>query len=443
MSLNGKARLLIVDQSLRDMVGHHFEYDLAVGDSAAGHGLSAAVLAHASFKDLALFGDIPVTPWFTQTYYGVDRSRSVQLARRLLQGLPISLRAPLIRVAAPVLGRMRARAGATPQAKAAPLPVFGAELGRYLDAQRFGSQDHVLIHTVNMSELHSALAAFADAEGGPMLHVVLRRDADEPGIRSGPWGGAPGAFQRLAAAPALARRVAFYTDSAGLARQYHEMAPDLLFRVLPVPYPVPAELPVGRSRQDGPLRLTYVGDARVEKGYDRLPQLMSELGETLIDGRTARLVAQSNAAMSLEDDVIARARGTLKRYPAAQVELLTHVLAVDEFNTLLSDADIVILPYDAQNYRNRSSGILVQAIAAGKPVVIPSGTWLSDTAPAGASVQFDTPEQLGQAVASAIRSFDALSEEAARNAPAWRAFHNGSNLVGILKNTLEMAGQDT
>ncbi len=443
MSLKGKARLLIVDQSLRDMVGHHFEYDLAVGDSAAEHGLSASVLAHASFKDQALFGDIPATPWFTQTYYSVDRSRSVQLARGLLQKLPISLRAPLIRVGVSVLGRLRARQGATSPAKTMPLPAFGAELGRYLDAQGFGSQDHVLIHTINMSELHSAMAALATVEGGPMLHVVLRRDADEPGIRSGPWGGAPGAFERLAAAPALARRIAFYTDSAGLARQYGEMAPDLLFRVLPVPYPAPAGHPVGRSRQAGPLRLTYVGDARVEKGYDHLPQLMSELGETLIDGRTARLVAQSNAAMSLEDDVIARARAALKRYPTTQVELLTQVLAVDEFNTLLSDADIVILPYDAQNYRNRSSGILVQAIAAGKPVVIPSRTWLSDTAPAGTNVQFDTPKHLGQAVATAIRSFDALSEAAVRNAPAWRAFHNGSNLVGILKNALETAGRDT
>lgn len=443
MSLSDKARLLIVDQSLRDMVGHHFEYDLAVGGSAAEHGLSASVLAHASFKDQALFGDISATPWFTQTYYGVDRSRSAQLARRVLQRLPISLRAPLIRVAAPMRRRLRASEGAIPQASAAPLPIFGAELRRYLDAHRFTSQDHVLIHTVSMSELHSAMAAFADAEAGPMLHVVLRRDADEPGIRSGPWGGAPGVFERLAATPALARRMAFYTDSKGLARQYHEMAPNLLFRVLPVPYPVPAEYPVGRSRQAGPLRLTYVGDARVEKGYDLLPQLMSELGETLLDGRTARLVAQSNAAMSLEDDVIARARDALKRYPATQVELLTHVLAVDEFNTLLSDADIVILPYDAQSYRNRSSGILVQAIAAGKPVVVPSGTWLSDTAPPGTNVQFDTPERLSKAVVSAIQSFDTLSAEAARHALAWRTFHNGSNLIGILKNAFEIAGQDT
>ncbi|MFA6964009.1 hypothetical protein [Bosea sp. (in: a-proteobacteria)] len=431
---------MIVDQSLRDMVGHHFEYDFAVGNSAAEHGLSASVLAHTSFKDLALFGDVPVTPWFTQTFYSVDRSRSVQLLRPLLHKLPIGLRAPLMRVAAKVLGRLSVTRETKLTPTALPMPVFGAELRRYLDTQRFGRHDHVLIHTISMSELHSAMEALASDEEGPKLHVVLRRDADEPGIRSGAWGGAPGAFERLGVIPALARRMAFYTDSIGLAQQYKDLAPGFEFQILPVPYPVPANPPERRPRRSGPLRLTYVGDARVEKGYDRLPDLMRELGETLIDGRTARLIAQSNAAMSLEDHVIARARNTLKRYPIAQVELITRVLGVDEFTTLLSEADIVILPYDAGNYRNRSSGILVQAIAAGKPVVAPAGTWLSATAPAEACIHFDTPEQLGQAVAHAIQSFDKLSEAAIRSAPAWRAFHSGSNLVRILKRD-RMAGE--
>lgn len=442
MPLTRQSRLLIVDQSLRDMVGHHLEYDLAVSNSAAEHDLSASVLAHASFRDSAAFGSIPVTPFFTQTYYNVDRAWSVRLIRPVLRILPVWLRAPLIRTAVKPLSDLVKRRRERSSSPSIPMPLFGAELCRYLADHRFGSRDHVLIHTINMSELHSAIESLPDDEEGPLLHVVLRRDADEPGIRSGPWGGAPGAFTRLDKRPMLAKRVKFYTDSAGLAKQYRDLAPGLEIQVLPVPYPAPPQPPRSRPcpRTAGPLRLTYVGDARVEKGFDRLPDLMRELGGTLIDGRTAKLIAQSNAAMSLEDHVIARARNALKRYPTAQVELITRALAVEEFNALLFNADVIILPYDANSYRNRSSGILVQAIAAGKPVVTPADTWLSVTAPAEASVHFQTPDQLSQAVAEAITSFDRLSAAALCSAPGWQAFHSGSNLVRILKEAREMAG---
>ena len=37
----------------------------------------------------------------------------------------------------------------------------------------------------------------------------------------------------------------------------------------------------------------------------------------------------------------------------------------------------MLLPYEADNYYARSSGILVECLAAGIPVVVPSATWLS------------------------------------------------------------------
>ena len=40
-------------------------------------------------------------------------------------------------------------------------------------------------------------------------------------------------------------------------------------------------------------------------------------------------------------------------------------------------SDITILPYDRTSYGTRSSGVLVESLAAGIPVIVPAGTWLS------------------------------------------------------------------
>ncbi|TCR70038.1 glycosyltransferase [Bosea sp. BK604] len=434
MSEQAPARLLIVDQSLRDLVGHHFEYDLAVAQSAAQHHLSASVLAHESFDHFAAFGSISAIPWFSQTFYDADKSPFFRMARGLAIRLPSTVRAPLIALASPLLRRQRTAAPAA-------LPVFGEALKSYLIREAFQRHDHVLIHTVSMAELNSALAALAGWSAGPKLHVVLRRDADEPGIRSGHWATAADAFARVEGDAALAERVAFYTDSTSLSAQYSEIAPGIAFRVLPVPYPPSEPALLGQDRKPGPLRITYVGDARLEKGYHLLPGLMAELGTTLLDGRTARLVAQSNAAMSMEDQPIIRARKGLARYPASQVELIVNPLSVSDFNALLAQADIVIFPYDAEKYRRRSSGILVQALAAGKPVVVPAQTWLADSAPPGAAVQFSTSDEFNRAVAIAIESYASLSDVAQRQAQIWRDFHTGSNLVKALCESAELAGQ--
>ncbi len=44
----GITKLLIVDQSLRDLNGHHFEYDVSVAAAASQRGISAVIAAHKS-----------------------------------------------------------------------------------------------------------------------------------------------------------------------------------------------------------------------------------------------------------------------------------------------------------------------------------------------------------------------------------------------------------
>ena len=48
-----------------------------------------------------------------------------------------------------------------------------------------------------------------------------------------------------------------------------------------------------------------------------------------------------------------------------------------EYWGALKDSDIVLLLYDSKNYAVRSSGVLVEALATGTPVIVPAGTWMA------------------------------------------------------------------
>src|SRR2546422_1882690 len=83
-------RIIVVDPSLRDNVGHHIEYDLSLIQGAAGEGLEVVVLAH---KDAArlLPSNASIMPTFSEDMWGRWRSpadpdvrRSVFLHKLLL-----------------------------------------------------------------------------------------------------------------------------------------------------------------------------------------------------------------------------------------------------------------------------------------------------------------------------------------------------------------------
>ena len=64
-------------------------------------------------------------------------------------------------------------------------------------------------------------------------------------------------------------------------------------------------------------------------------------------------------------------------------------------------ADLVLIPYSAQSYRYRSSGVLVEAMAAGKPVVTTAGSWMAAQLTPQNAILFDDPKDLGRAIAKA------------------------------------------
>jgi hypothetical protein len=170
------------------------------------------------------------------------------------------------------------------------------------------------------------------------------------------------------------QKVFFYTDSEELTTQYNRLSV-ARFHTLPLPHTVsPASKEITEKYT---LSVAYIGDARTEKGYQYLPHVVEDLWSDYVENGKVRFVLQSNFNTPKGEPKVVVARSQLETYPKDKVRLIYNSLSFDEYISLLLSSDIVLLPYEYENYYARSSGILVECLAAGIPVITPSATWLS------------------------------------------------------------------
>ncbi|SFM08800.1 glycosyltransferase [Rugamonas rubra] len=313
------------------------------------------------------------------------------------------------------------------------LPRFGpghpvADTLAALDALGAGAADLVLVHTLGLLEMQAWLdwlveLAPARLRALPAWRFVLRFDpaALEGGAAPG-WGALR---RRLGARQAeLAQRVRWFADTERLAARYTALL-GLPVALAPIPFdqrPLLAALRRGgvRRRPAGPATALYLGDARPEKGIEALPALARALWTSHLRSGRLRLVVQANLNLPGGQGGAAEAVRALAGYPAPMVELIHAPMAPVDYYRRLAEADIVLLPYDAAAYRARSSGICVEALAAGKPIVTTAGSWMASQAGPEQAELIDGAHALPAALAALLERLPAAASAARRAAPRWR-----------------------
>ena len=166
--------------------------------------------------------------------------------------------------------------------------------------------------------------------------------------------------------------VRFYTDTDELTEQY-----DFLgvypFATLPVPVDTAEVPPTDRH----PIVIGYLGDARDEKGFQYLPKLVESFAPRRLGAREVRFLFQANFNVAAGEPGSRYARSQLQTYSKDFVELAQGPFDSRQYADLLRRMDLVVIPYAADNYSSRSSGILMEALAAGRPVLAPTCTWMA------------------------------------------------------------------
>ena len=257
--------------------------------------------------------------------------------------------------------------------------AFGRETLRLLARVPPEPGDIVFLPTVSEVEMLGLLQCFKKnpTSSRPTWHLLFRRDLyrgrgpDYP-LQDRTQRARRNAFLHFTR-DAAAGKVFFYTDTEELSVQYSRLG--VPFRTLAIPHTHPAE--ARRGSGNGPVHVVYLGDARSEKGYHHLPRLLGDLWPDYVARGRVVFTIQSNFNLPEGEPEVVVSRAQLEDFPSERVRLARDPLSVDAYSELLLSADVVLLPYDRDNYYARSSGILVEALAAGLPVVVPAGTWLS------------------------------------------------------------------
>jgi glycosyltransferase involved in cell wall biosynthesis len=334
-----------------------------------------------------------------------------------------ALAAPLVLL--PVGGR----------SKAQPAGIFAREVLKLIEAEGLGPADDVLIHTLGAPQLDQVfdlMLRFARPDW-PTLHVVLRRDAAEPLSNMPGFPPIAETVARFGAAGCFGGRIRFYCDTRELCAQYGAHL-GAWPRLLPIP---PIALPAGAPAADGPLTVVYLGNARTEKGFHLLPAMVeATLAAT---PRPLRFRIQAEFNLDGGEPGIPEARAALERMGEA-VEVIPRALDEAEYAALLGSADIVLLPYSQRDYARRSSGILVEAVAAGRVAVVPEGTSLASMGRLGAAVTYSDTGGMAPALLQAVRDIAVLRARAAARAPRFRGFHTPGNVCRRIARRHAQAG---
>lgn len=265
----------------------------------------------------------------------------------------------------------------------APERVMAADLAKGIRQNGpWRADDIVFIPTSFVAEI-KALGLFlngARRESLPQFHLLFRTNPfvsyeDSHRDQINDWLDFRQAFRWLDGRFPKTR-IAYYTDTPQLAAQYNTLS-DEDFTVLPIPVPwMPAA--IAPRDKDAPLTILYIGDVRDEKGYQFYPYIVENLWNEYVVTNRVRFVLQSNFAdnpAACRQAAVAQA--ALRGYPDHIVRHVPGPMGSDDYKTLIDSADIVLITYQPDHYMARSSGIFIEAMKAGKPVLMPSGTWMA------------------------------------------------------------------
>jgi len=207
-------------------------------------------------------------------------------------------------------------------------------------------------------------------------------------------------------------RILFATESEGLARQYESFC----LRRMPL-VPHVTELPdlspyrVRNSVSESPGKLSFgtYGFTRYDKGLDVLQSslrfLLSEKGE-LPD---SNFFIQWTSDYRLPDGTLIEQDPILNR--------LDNITYIPEFNSSedyynwIARTDIMLLPYRRGFYRDKLSRVAIDAALAGIPIIYPKGTWLEGFVAnhaAGVSFEEANPKSLAVAIEHSVRTHNEL-----------------------------------
>ncbi|WP_448216420.1 hypothetical protein [Endozoicomonas sp. 2B-B] len=166
----------------------------------------------------------------------------------------------------------------------------------------------------------------------------------------------------------------FYTDTDLLSEQYNLLG---LVKFCTLPIPQDTLLNKHKKTSESTLNISYIGDARDEKGFHLLPDIVGKTIEAGYSSDEIKFTIQSNFNIKGGESKTRKARYQLIENYSDMVKIIDGPFNSEKYIDLINDSDIILIPYNHEHYYARSSGVFAEALAAGVPFIIPSKTWMA------------------------------------------------------------------
>jgi hypothetical protein len=360
-------KFVLIDHSLKDIGGHHFSYAREFLAAARRAGFEPVLATHRRFREGgAIAGDCAVLPVFCNESYS-----------------PLTFDMQAYRPGVQRIARPPGLIAAWRQYRRARLArAFARDCRALFDRIGLQAGDQVFLATASeidltgLGEFLRAASISRDVDWHVQFHfgIFQGRDPD--------YGAQADAEQalreifRAALAGLGALRLHCYCTTEPLSVQYRRLgvAP---FQTLP--YPVNAELRAAAPPAPGsaPVRIACLGHSRREKGLNALSGVITSLWNAYLRDGRAQLLVQTNRRKPRR--ALSACVASLGPHGATPpLEFAPFPLDLAGYTALVRSAGIGLLLYDSARYYARCSGVLLELLCAGVPVIVPAGCWLAE-----------------------------------------------------------------
>ncbi|TWU07751.1 glycosyltransferase family protein [Stieleria varia] len=389
-------RLFLFDDNIRDVGGHFFELATLLSQGACQLGYEPILATHQAFADLdAIDPAIQCVPTFRtrrmiRWSLGVDGKSAQQ---RDIDGRPVG---------GTLLQNLRSRATdwmiAPAKSPSTMIRRWSEDFAGLLKSRPPRPCDSLLINTGD------DFAMLAITRGLHLASIPHRQRVDvvfhfaihdSQTLPPRQWARASAfAGQVNQCMQQLSHHdVRLHATTEALAGQLRQSG--ITEPINPIPYPT-RQRPLATGSRLAPLRIVMAGLPRAEKGRQAIHDLLLQIHEPLLKTNQFRVSMQMPAERwqpmvptSLHADFERAMQQTKQQgtngdaYPSttetpSTLEVMTENLTTADYHQWLDSADVGLFLYEPDRYVARCSGVLLEMMTRGIPVIVPDGCWLAD-----------------------------------------------------------------
>lgn len=169
-------------------------------------------------------------------------------------------------------------------------------------------------------------------------------------------------------------------------------------------------------------RIGHMGSIRKDKGFSKVPDILSALSKDMkiqnpnycVEYKLGTNWRKIYKPWILKFEIGLLARSFINKIKGHALYLVRLPIMhnLTDFASLFDEVDILVLPYDQERYRYSGSGIIIDAVMTGKPIVYIKGMGMTEFLNSGNAESAEGPDEFARKLAAVMRNFEQYSNGA-------------------------------